>query len=191
MKYIILTLIFFSAFNLVNAQDNTDSLKKEYYYFFNTNPFNANVIFRDSTLGLTPLRFFSKEKLDGFLLFKKEMFKEKTFRLEEYDFHKGITLDLEPQNRGDDAIVLKDNQTQFNTKRNFYIISGFGAATLSGVMGTIKLKNIANRAYDNYILNQDISELDKSNKYDMYSLITLVVMQAALAGLMYFLFIDK
>jgi len=119
------------------------------------------------------------------------MFKEKTFWLEEYDFHKGITLDLEPQNKGDDAIVLKDNQTQFNTKRNFYIISGFGAATLAGVMGTIKLKNIANKSYDNYILNQDRSELDKSNKYDMYSIITLVFMQAALAGLMYFLFIDK
>ncbi len=191
MKKIVVILIFFSIIHTIKAQEFKDSVMKDFFYFFNTNPYNAEVIYRDSTLGLTPLRFFSTNKMQGLLLFRKDKFKEKSINLDNYDYSKGISLDLEPVSPDDGIIVFKNKQTQFNTKRNFFAIGGFGTAILAGLISTIELKNVANKSYDNYISTLDRNEYDKSKKYDLYAGITLAVMEAAIAGFIYYLFIDK
>jgi hypothetical protein len=140
---------------------------------------------------LTPLRFFSANKLQGLLLFRKDKFREKSVNLDNYDYSKGISLDLEPITQDDGIIVFKNKQTQFNTKRNFFAIGGFGTAVLAGLLSTIELKDVANKSYDNYLSTLDRNEYDKSRKYDLYAGITLAVMEAAIAGFIYYLFIDK
>jgi len=191
MKKIVVILIFFSIIHAIKAQEFKDSVMKDYFYFFNTNPYNAEVIYHDSTLGLTPLRFFSANKLQGLLLFRKDKFREKSINLDNYDYSKGISLDLEPISTDDGIIVFKNKQTQFNSKRNFFAIGGFGTAILAGLLSTIELKDVANKSYDNYLSTLDRNEYDKSRKYDLYAGITLAVMEAAIAGFIYYLFIDK
>ena len=87
--------------------------------------------------------------------------------------------------------VYKNKQTIFEGKKEFVKISALGGIVVGAVIATVKLKSVANDSYDNYLLTQNPSDLDKSRKYDVYSAITLVVTQAAFAGLLYFLFFDK
>ena len=63
-------LLFFNVSN-PNAQQ-TDSTSAGYMYFINSNPFNAEVYYRDSLLGLTPLRFISEYILSGNILIRKK-----------------------------------------------------------------------------------------------------------------------
>ena len=189
MKKIILILLLFIT-SLLKSQGKSDSAKI-FYYFFNTDPYNAEVIYKDSSLGYTPLRFFSNEKLEGNMLFRKNDYKDKIFNLTNYDFNKGLLLELESINKKDNKLVYIDKETQFKTRRNFYLISGFGAGALTSVIASISFKNIANDAYDNYQNNLDPGQLHKSNRYDIYSALTLIAFEAALSGFVYFLFLDK
>jgi hypothetical protein len=189
MKKLLLILLTLQS-AILFSQEKNDSAKI-FYYFFNTDPYNAEVIYKDSTFGYTPLKFFSNDKLEGNIIFRKNDFQDKIFDLNNYDFNKGELLELEPINRKENKLVFIDKETQFKTKRNFNIIGGLGVGTLASFIATVHFKNIANNSYDNYTNTLDKSELDKSNRYDVYSAITLIAMQAALAGLVYFLFFDK
>ena len=86
--------------------------------------------------------------------------------------------------------VYKNKPTAFNTKRDFVKIGSMGAVILGSAVSTIRLKQIANDAYDTYLNTHSQSDLDKSNRYDKYSLVTLIIMEAAFAGLVYLLFFD-
>ena len=85
-------------------------------------------------------------------------------------------------------LVEKDRLSQFKTKRNYGLIIGTGLVTLLGGFSAVQFKNIANNSYDNYQITLNNSELDKSNKYDIYSGIGLAVMQIAFIGFIYILF---
>ena len=190
---IILTYIIFLIFILQTecyAQQDTlimkDTIETDYYYFFNSNPFNANVLYKDSLIGITPLRFYSSEKLGGNIVFKKTDFKDLTFDLKNYNFEKGIEVNLDKIYNFN--LVEKDRLSQFKTKRNYGLIIGTGLVTLLGGFSAVRFKNIANNSYDNYQITLNNSELDKSNKYDIYSGIGLAVMQIAFIGFIYFLF---
>jgi hypothetical protein len=190
---IILTYIIFLIFILQTecyAQQDTlimkDTIETDYYYFFNSNPFNANVLYKDSLIGITPLRFYSSEKLGGNIVFKKTDFKDLTFDLKNYNFEKGIEVNLDKIYNFN--LVEKDRLSQFKTKRNYGLIIGTGLVTLLGGFSAVQFKNIANNSYDNYQITLNNSELDKSNKYDIYSGIGLAVMQIAFIGFIYFLF---
>jgi hypothetical protein len=191
MRLYLFLILFLFLSSDIYCQDKSDSVNHQYFYFFNTNPYNAEVIFNDSTLGYTPIRFFTKEKLEGSLIFKKDNYNIQPFNLSDYDFNSGRILELVPLNKKEDKLIFINKETQFKTKRNFYAIGGFGLGALASVISTIKFKNIANNSYDNYLSSLDNSELDKSKKYDAYSVISLIAMQAAIAGLVYFLFVDK
>ena len=190
---IILTYIIFIIFILQTecyAQQDTlimkDTIETDYYYFFNSNPFNANVLYKDSLIGITPLRFYSSEKLGGNIVFKKTDFKDLTFDLKNYNFEKGIEVNLDKIYNFN--LVEKDRLSQFKTKRNYGLIIGTGLVTLLGGFSAVRFKNIANNSYDNYQITLNNSDLDKSNKYDIYSGIGLAVMQIAFIGFIYFLF---
>lgn len=87
--------------------------------------------------------------------------------------------------------VHKNKPTAFNTKRDFVKIGGLGIVIAGSVAATIKFKQIANNAYDNYVNSLSQSELDKSDRYDRYAMISLIVMEAAFACMVYLLFFDK
>ena len=113
--YLFLILFLFLSSDIY-SQDKSDSINHQYFYFFNTNPYNAEVIFNDSTLGYTPIRFFTKEKLEGSLYFKKDNYKVKSFNLSDYDFNSGRILELEPLNKKEDKLIFINKETQFKTK---------------------------------------------------------------------------
>jgi hypothetical protein len=170
--------------------DTSITIKFDYFYYFNSNPFNAQVIYRDSLIGLTPLRYFNKEKLIGDITIRKDNYIERVFNLKNYNFKTGYRIKLIPVEKHSFNIVFKNRDTEFKTKRNFLLISSFGAAALLSTYTTINFKNVANQSYDRYLLNYNSDDLDDANRYDIYAAISLVVMQIALAGVIYFLFIE-
>ena len=193
MKLIILYLNLFTFVILTNClpqQDtskNADNLSKEYFYYINSSPFNASVLYNDSLIGITPLRFYTINKLDGNLVFKKPGFKNFQFKLQYNNIENNISVNLEQINKFN--LVEKERESHFKSKRNYSLIFGSGFITLVSAFTAIHFKNIANDSYDAYQNTSNQSDLDKSNRNDIYSGISLVVMQIAFAGLIYFLFI--
>lgn len=175
---------------LALSSDTVIEVQFDYFYFFNSNPFDASVLLQDSLLGLTPLRYFSKEKLFGNLLFRKKNYSDRIFNLKNYNFETGCYLNLEPLTTNTDDIVYKNRDTEFKTKRNFIVAGSFGAAAIISGYTTIKFKNIANNSYDRYLIYYDQKDLDDANRNDIFAAISLVVMQAALALAIYFLIVD-
>lgn len=162
-----------------------------YFYYFNSNPFGANVYSKDSVLGITPLRFFSKQMLSGSITFSRKNYKDYFFDLRNYNFETGLNVTLEPKGTQTvNDIVYKNRGTQFKTKRALVPILFLGAAAVGGAFFAVTYKNRANVAYDTYLINGSQSSLDESNDNDRYYVISLVLMQAAIGGLIYFLFFD-
>lgn len=171
--------------------DTTINLDFKYYYFFNTVPFNASVFRNDSLLGMTPLRFFNDRELSGSLIFRKKNFKDYIFDLSSYDFETGANITL--QSKGTEAvndIVYKNRSTQFKTKRNIAPILFLSAAVLAGGYFAVDFKNKSNDDYDLYLSSENPEYLNSSNNNDTYFIISLVLMEAAVGGLIYFLFFD-
>lgn len=178
-------------FDLDLKSDTVISVAFKYFYYFDSDPFNAKVISSDTLLGYTPLRLLNENKLTDNIIFRKENFKDLVFNIKDYDFEKGIKVTL--QSKGKVKLneeVYKDKGTQFNTSRNLPVIAGLGLATLTAGYFTFDFKNKANNLYDDYILTGNSESLDESNKNDIYFAISLILMQAAIGGLVYFLFFD-
>lgn len=172
--------------------DTTLNFNFRYFYYFNTNPFGAKVFLgNDSLLGVSPLRMFSDYRLTGNLIFKKKNYKDYFFDLNGYDFETGANITLQP--KGTEIIndiVYKNKGTQFNTKRSLIPIISLSVASIAGGFFAISFKNKANDAYNNYLLTGNTTSLDESEKNDKYFVISLVLMQAAVGTLIYFLFFD-
>ncbi|MCX6165384.1 MAG: hypothetical protein NTU73_11105 [Ignavibacteriae bacterium] len=181
-------LVFLSGTSLKAQQ--TDSTVTGYLYFINSNPFNAEVYFKDSLLGLTPVRFASSEKFTGNILLKKKGFKDESFNLEEYNFEKGNEIFLKSIFSVEEKIVIKDRGTNFGKKRNLTGIITSGILAITTGMLAYNTKEKANDFYNQYLDNRSQDNLDKSNKYDLYSGISLAIMQVSIAGLIYFLFLQ-
>lgn len=172
--------------------DTTIVAHFKYYYSINTIPFDATVFKKDSALGITPLRFFSDNELSEILVLKKKNYKDYIYDLKHYDFETGVTLTLKPKgNEIINDLVYKNRGTQFKTKRDIIAISGLGLAAITGGYMAINFKNKANDAYDKYLSGANQEELNISNRNDTYFTVTLILMQAAIGGLIYFLFFDK
>lgn len=171
--------------------DTAINISFRYFYFFNSNPFNAEIIKSDSLFGITPFRFFSDIKITGKLTFRKNNYKDYIFDMNNYDFEKGAEVNLISKGRETiNDVVLKNRRTQFKTGRNLYAILGLGAASLAGGFFSVNFKDKANTNYDKYLLTGDIAYLEESNKNDKYFIFSIILMQLAIGGLMYFLFFD-
>jgi hypothetical protein len=180
-------LLFISSPLMSQVQDSTE---KRFLYFINSNPFNAEVFYGDSLLGLTPIRFTSSDKLTGNIFLKKKGYKEETFNLNEYNFEKGINIYLKSLFAIEEKIVIKDKGINFTKKRSLTGILASGFVALSSGLLAYTTKEKANDFYNQYLDNRSQSNLDKSNKYDLYSGISLVLMQVSVVGLIYFLFLQ-
>lgn len=172
--------------------DTTVTADFRYFYFFNTNPYGARIFLnKDSLLGSSPLRMFSEKELQGNLLFKKQNYKDYFFDLKTYNFETGANITLQPKGKETvNDLVYKNRGTQFKTKRALIPILSLAAASVTGGYFALNFKNKANDAYDKYLDNGNSSSLDESKKNDTYFVISLVLMQAAVGGLIYFLFFD-
>ncbi|MBN8572243.1 MAG: PEGA domain-containing protein [Ignavibacteria bacterium] len=158
-------------------------------YFINTIPSNASVIKNDSVYGFTPLRLFSKEKLTGNFLLRKEGYFDKTINIDSYGFGNSIVETLTP-NGVTKNNVWKNKNTNFNTKRNFPLIAVLGAAVAGGTFGAFHFKSKGNDAYDRYLETQNPADYDESKTNDTYSILFLVATEVTLGVLVYFLFGD-
>lgn len=178
--------------NFLLKSDTSIFVSFRILYIINSDPFNTSVFKSDSLLGYTPLRFFSESSKFGSLQLKKEGYKTKVIDLNNYSGTPvNIFEKLIPEiNYQTENIIYKDKSTSFAKKRNVPLLIGLGLTTLGGAFATINLKNKANNYYDNYQQNLNASDLNNSSKYDVYSLISLILTQAALGTLIYFLFFD-
>lgn len=180
------------SFNIFINGDTTLNIRFRYFYFINSNPYSAKVFKGDSLLGETPLRFFTDNELTGSLLVRKKNYKEYSFDLGTYNFGTGANINLIPKGlEADKDLIYKDRITQFNTKRSLIPILGTAAVSIASCVLAFNYKNIANDEYDKYLLRGNSKYLEESQNNDTYFAVSLAVMQAAVAGLIYFLFFDK
>ncbi|MBK8551843.1 MAG: PEGA domain-containing protein [Ignavibacteria bacterium] len=180
------------SFSIVISNDTTLNVNFRYFYFINTIPFSAKVFRSDSLLGETPLRFFSDNEVKGKLLIKKKNYKDYLYDLKDYNFETGANITLNPKGLETvNDVVYKDRSTQFNTKRNLPAILATGGAALAGCFFAMNFKQDANNEYDRYLITGNETQLQNSQNNDTYFVISVVLMQAAIGGLIYFLFFDK
>ncbi|HMQ70297.1 MAG TPA: PEGA domain-containing protein [Ignavibacteria bacterium] len=172
-------------------KDTTINVEFDYFYFINTIPFNVKVFNNDSLLGETPLRFYREKKLEGFLNFVKRDYKDKVFDLRNYDFKTGLSIELLPKGTETvNDIVYQDRSTQFKTKRPLPPIFGTALLAVGSGIFAINYKQSANNEYDRYLRTGNTTFLDNANSDDTVFTVSIILMQAALAGLIYFLFFD-
>ncbi|MCB0728945.1 MAG: PEGA domain-containing protein [Ignavibacteriae bacterium] len=172
-------------------KDTTFNIEFDYFYFINTIPYNVKVFNNDSLLGETPLRFYSEKKLEGFLNFNKMDYKDKVFDLRNYDFKTGLSIELLPKGTETvNDIVYQDRSTQFKTKRPLLPIFGTALLTIGSGIFAINYKQSANNEYDKYLRTGNTTFLNNANNDDTVFTVSIILMQAALAGLIYFLFFD-
>lgn len=170
------------------TSDTSLTFNFKYYYFIDTDPDNAQVINNNTFIGFTPLRYLNETPLSGKLIFRKNGFFEHELILNNSQFDYFTQL-KKTDGEINVSEVMKDRQTQFKSPRNIPMISLFSAAILGTGYSAYRTKTVANQYYDDYARTNDLSLLDKSNKEDVYFYVSIGLMQAALAGLVYFLFI--
>lgn len=188
MRVIFTYLIYlFIGCSSLSAQGGEDTLKLlNKIFFINSIPHNAEVYLYNKIIGLTPVRIYSDSLLDKQLTLKKPNYFDSTFIL------KSNNLLIELRSMKDNSDLVKTNYYRyFKKQKNFTFISGITLFSLGNGIGSYLLKNKANDYYTEYVntLNRDF--LDKSKRYDVYSGITLVLMQAGLAYSVYLLFFDE
>ena len=157
-------------------------------YSFITEPFNAEVYYKDTLLGLTPLRYVTENFLEGMFTIKKEGY----FNLTDYFESEKLLyrFDLKSLSGVTTEKVIINREIGFESPRNWFLISGLGAATLTSAYASFNFKSKANELYDEYVITRNNSTLSESNKNDTYFIVSLIAMQAALGVLIYFLFFD-
>ncbi|MBX7043757.1 MAG: PEGA domain-containing protein [Ignavibacteria bacterium] len=162
-----------------------------YYYEFRSSPSNANVFRNDTLLGNTPLRFRSDYQMGGTLLFRRKDYRDLLFDMSSYDPLTGANVILKKSdNSVAEKTVMKNKGTQFKTSRNLAAILGLATVSLAAGYFAFDFKDKANDQYDKYLFTGNKESLDESRKYDKYFAAGLVLMQAALGGLVYFVFFD-
>lgn len=161
------------------------------FYFINSDPFNADVFNNGTLIGMTPLRVNLEDPLTGTLTFKKEEYVDEVLNLSPLDTVRNIFVKLKESRYGQSSNpVFKNKSTSFNSDRNLLAIGSFGAGALLSAVSSIYYKNMANDSYDIYRQTFAQKDLDNTNKYDTISLVSLLIMQGAIAGVIYFLFFD-
>lgn len=182
-------LLLFFPFGKAGAQ-SVDSSAVLYHYYINSSPFNAEVFYKDSLIGLTPVRITTKEKLSGTVTIKKKNFESVVFDLSDYNFEKGVELVLKSKLPEGEKIVFKNKETDFAKKRNFGMLALSGFAALTSGTFAYNLKQKANDFYNHYLDDRSQDNLDKSKRYDVFYGISVGILQASIAGLIYFLLLQ-
>jgi len=178
-------------FKINFQRDTVINVAFRFFYYFDSDPFNANIYKSDTLFGITPFRYLSDVRLTGNLIFKKSNHRDFIYDLDDYDFENGAVIKLISKGKESvNDIVMKNKSTQFKTKRNLYYVLGFGTLSLTGAFLSVNFKNNSNSNYEKYLSTGDKFYLDESNKNDKYFIASVILMQLAIGGLIYFLFFD-
>ena len=87
-------------------------------------------------------------------------------------------------------MFTRTGATQFKTRRTILPILGTAGAAITSCVLAFNYKNDANKYYDRYLLTNNSTDLETSNQNDTKFIISVLLMQAAIGGLIYFLFFD-
>ncbi len=189
-KIVLISGAFLLILNFKLQARDLDSIPEGYFYFINSSPFNAEVYYKDSLLGLTPVRFFSEIKIEGNIILKKKGYEDFVFDMKQYNFEKGTEIILNSLFPKEEKIVIKNKNINLIEKRNLKGILASAIVSLTTGALAYNSKEKANDFYNLYLENRNQDNLDKSRKYDVYSGISLAIMQVSIAALIYFLFLD-
>ncbi|HRE40092.1 MAG TPA: PEGA domain-containing protein [Ignavibacteria bacterium] len=168
--------------------DTVLSANFKFYYFINSSPANSLVFYDNIILGETPLRYFTENKLFGYLILKKENYEDFKLELQENKFELFGVLENKNSKILSEEIIY-NKKTSFKSPRNYTVIGLLSAALISTGYSAYRTKTVSNQLYDNYNLTGNQHDLDRSNQQNIFFYISLGLMQAALGGLIYFLFI--
>jgi hypothetical protein len=188
------TEIFFCFLALLCAvsipAQTADSLRLNYNYI-NSVPQNAFIFINNGFIGNTPLYFFwsdstypkqvkisSKGYADIIELVDSSAVINKTFTLIPLNGTHKLNL------------VSEEKQLYFEKPRKIIPIIGSALISLGAGASAYHFKSLAIDNRDNYEVTGDPEALDKKKKYDLLSGISIVVFQAGLGALIYFLLID-
>ena len=177
----------FTGGSLLFAHQAKDTLNLEDKIFFiNSIPYNAEVYSYNKIIGLTPVRIYSDSLLEKQLTMKKPNYFDSTFILKSNN----LLIELRPI-KDKEEFVKTNYHRYFKKQKNFILIGSISLFSLGNGISSYLLKNKANDYYNEYVntLNRDF--LDKSKRYDVYSGVTLALLQAGLAYVVYLLFFDE
>lgn len=171
-------------------RDTILSISLSRLYLFNSEPYNAKVIKEKKILGYTPLRYITTENMKGKIDFSKQGYRDTFMIINDFERERSFFIKLSRTKGFGDNDILRNKDIKFKSRRNYFAMTASALISIgSGYLG-YKFKNDANDNYDLYIQNKDRSYLDNTNKFDIYSGISILIMQVAILGLIYFLFID-
>ncbi|MCU7492415.1 MAG: hypothetical protein HF312_16145 [Ignavibacteria bacterium] len=143
--------------------------------FLRTNPDNADVYYRDSLLGSTPLSILRTLPQ---VEVRKTNYKPVFLSSDEL-VHSPV-IDLE--------FLGKKPQESFFKTNMFKILLGTAVA-LGTTAAYYKMK--ANKSFDQYNQSGDNTLLDRTNRYDLYSGIAFGALQVNFGALIYFFLVDE
>jgi hypothetical protein len=173
--------------SLLFAEQARDTVNQsEKIFFINSIPYNAELYFNNIIIGLTPVRVYSDSLSNKELTLKRAGYFDSTFILKQNN----LLIELRPV-KNKEELVKTNFHRYFKKQKNFTVIGSITLFSLGSGISSYLLKNKANDYYNEYVntLNRDF--LDKSKRYDLYSGVTLALMQAGLAYVVYLLFFDE
>jgi hypothetical protein len=188
-KILIFFLILFGT-NWIFGQSN-DSLRINYNYI-NSSPQNASVYIDGEHEGNTPLFFTWKDSI-----FPKQI----KVTMMGYSDYTDVITNGALINKTYSLVPLKgtvkynpvkeDKSTYFNKPRKVIPIVLSSILTVVGGVSAYYNKNKALDERDRYLLTGNPEALDKHKEYDVLAAVSLVVFQAGLGFLVYYLLIDN
>ncbi|MGE5351852.1 MAG: hypothetical protein ACM3P0_07205 [Acidobacteriota bacterium] len=143
--------------------------------FLRTNPDNADVYYRDSLLGSTPLSIYRTVPQ---VEIKKTNYKPVFLTSEELAQNPVVDLQF----------LGKKPQESFFKTNMFKFLLGTAVA-LGTTAAYYKMK--ANKTYDQYNSTGDSALLDRTNRYDLYSGVAFGALQVNFGALIYFFLVDE
>ena len=183
-------IVFLFCFGVnIYAQVN-DSLKIDYNYI-NSDPQNAEVYINDEFEGKTPLFFTWKDTTFPKLLKITIQGYADYFEYINSSLKLNKTYALIPlKGTSKVELVNEDSGIHFKKPRKFAPIILSSLVAIGGAVSAFHFRNLSLEVRDAFEINRDPAELDKKNKYDVLSGISVMVFQTGLFFLTYFLFVD-
>lgn len=183
--YFSFVLVFLLPLSLLSSE--YDSLQID-YNFIDSNPQNAKVYIDDHYEGNTPLFFIWKDTLFpknikiefGNLIVYTEIINNNI------KYKKNILLNIKENKK----LVTENKQIFFKTPRKLIPIIILSIITAGSGISAYYFKTLANEKLKEYEFYNDESILNKKKKYDLISGASIILLQAGLTSLIYFLFID-
>ncbi len=175
----------------LNSFAQTDDSLRINYNYINSSPQDAEVFINDEPVGRTPLFFmwadsvFPKQMkitLDGYIEYSESI-------TGQGKLYKQISLVPKPGKKLPNP-VKEDKGPYFKSPRKIVPIVVSSIAAIGAGISAFYFKKLAIENRDIYDETGDKAAFDRRKKYDLYSGISLVVFQAGLGALLYYLLID-